>query len=56
MTAVDDPRTTVEEVTAWGAHTSGSLEVHTFDDGHFFLEQHAGRVISVIAETLRRRG
>jgi surfactin synthase thioesterase subunit len=55
MTAVDDPRTTVEEATAWREHTSGSLEMHTFDGGHFFLEQHAGRIISVIAETLRRR-
>ena len=56
MTAVDDPRTTLEEATAWRDHTSESLEVHTFDGGHFFLEQHAGRVISLIAETLRRRG
>jgi surfactin synthase thioesterase subunit len=55
MTAADDPRTTVEEAVAWGEHTSGGSTLHTFDGGHFYLEQHAARVISVIAETLRDR-
>lgn len=53
MTADDDPRTTVEEAAAWEDHTTGGTTLHTFDGGHFYLEQHAARVIDVIAGTLR---
>lgn len=53
MTAVDDPRTTVDEATAWRDHTSGGTALHTFHGGHFFLERHASRVIGLIVETLR---
>ena len=56
MTAVDDPRTTVDEATAWSAHTSGGAALHTFHGGHFFVERHASRVIALIVETLRRCG
>lgn len=55
MTATDDPRTTVEEAAAWGEHTTGGSTLHTFDGGHFYLEQHASRVIDLIATTLRER-
>lgn len=55
MTADDDPRTTVDEARAWDDHTTGGSTLHTFDGGHFYLEQHAARVIAVIAETLRER-
>lgn len=54
MTAVDDPRTTVDEAAAWGDHTSGGAEMNTFDGGHFYLERHANRVIAMIGERLRR--
>ena len=54
MTADDDPRTTVDEATAWRDHTSGGAALHTFQGGHFFLERHASRVIALIVETLRR--
>lgn len=52
MTAVDDPWTTVEDAMAWHEHTSGGSAIHTFDGGHFYLEQHAHRVITVITEAL----
>jgi surfactin synthase thioesterase subunit len=55
MTAVDDPWTTMEDAMAWHEHTSGSGTTHTFDGGHFYLERHAHRVSTVIAETLRGR-
>jgi surfactin synthase thioesterase subunit len=55
MTAVDDPSTTMEDAMAWHEHTSGGGTTHTFDGGHFYLERHAHRVITVIAETLRGR-
>ncbi|WP_410873282.1 thioesterase II family protein [Nocardia sp. A7] len=53
LTAVDDPRTTVTEAQRWHEHTSGGGTIHTFDGGHFYLEQHSSRVIAVIADTLR---
>jgi surfactin synthase thioesterase subunit len=54
MTADDDPRITADEATAWCDHTSGGTALHTFHGGHFFLEQHASRVIALIKDTLRR--
>ncbi|MER5640660.1 alpha/beta fold hydrolase [Kitasatospora sp. NPDC002227] len=54
LTADDDPRTTVEEARAWDQHTTGPSELHTFDGGHFYLEQHATRVIGVISGTMAR--
>ncbi|MFC8042063.1 thioesterase II family protein [Nocardia sp. NPDC057353] len=53
LTATDDPRTTVAEAERWHRHTTGNGALHTFDGGHFYLEKHAKRVVSVIAETLR---
>jgi surfactin synthase thioesterase subunit len=52
MTAVDDPWTTVDDAMAWHEHTSGGGAIHTFDGGHFYLEQHADRVTTLIAEAL----
>jgi surfactin synthase thioesterase subunit len=53
MTAVDDPATTVEDAMAWHEHTIAGGATHTFDGGHFYLERHADRVTTVIAEALR---
>ena len=53
MTAVDDPWTTVDDVVAWHEHTSGGGATHTFDGGHFYLQQHAHRVVTVITDALR---
>ena len=53
MTAVDDPWTTVDDATVWHEHTSAGGAIHTFDGGHFYLEQHARRVVTVITEALR---
>jgi surfactin synthase thioesterase subunit len=54
MTAVDDPLISLDNAMAWRKHTSGGCATHTFDGGHFYLEKHAGRVVTVIAEALRR--
>ena len=53
MTAVDDPATTVEDAMAWHEHTTAGGSTHTFDGGHFYLEQHPDRVTTAIAEALR---
>jgi surfactin synthase thioesterase subunit len=53
MTAIDDPKTTVADASAWHEHTSGGGTVHTFTGGHFYLEKQPEGVIEVIARTLR---
>jgi surfactin synthase thioesterase subunit len=53
MAAVDDPSTSVDDAMAWHEHTCGGGATHTFDGGHFYLGQHAQRVITVIANALR---
>ncbi|MGE5696901.1 MAG: thioesterase II family protein [Candidatus Sericytochromatia bacterium] len=53
LAAVDDPSTTVEDAMAWHEHTTGGGGVHPFDGGHFYLEQHADRVVTVITDVLR---
>ncbi|NKZ08312.1 thioesterase II family protein [Actinomadura latina] len=53
LTAVDDPRTTVDEAEAWHEHTTAGGSTHLFDGGHFYLEHHADRVIALVTETMR---
>lgn len=45
---LDDPRVTVEEARAWEDHTSGGFALHTYPGGHFYLDEHAPRVIEAI--------
>ncbi len=52
MTAVDDPSTTVPDAMAWHEHTTGGGAMHTFNGGHFYLDQHARRVVAVIGKEL----
>jgi pyochelin biosynthetic protein PchC len=52
LTGDRDPRATAAEVAAWRQHTTGSFEVLTFGGGHFFLTEHAARIIPLIADRL----
>ncbi|MBB6351447.1 thioesterase II family protein [Nonomuraea muscovyensis] len=44
----DDPRASVEDAAAWRAHTTGAFRLHTFSGGHFYLTEHAQRVVALI--------
>lgn len=55
LTAHDDPRTTIEEALAWGEHTTGESELHTFAGGHFYLEQQQKDVLNVISRVVSER-
>ncbi|MFC8585285.1 thioesterase II family protein [Streptomyces sp. NPDC057217] len=50
-----DPEATVEEVEAWGGHTSGAFRTRVFEGGHFFLADHAGEVAELMRGLLPTR-
>lgn len=43
-----DPKTSLEEATAWSGHTTGPFELRTFQGGHFFLAHHQAEVTNLI--------
>lgn len=46
---VDDPRVSRDEAQAWAEHTVGGFGLHSYPGGHFYLNEHASRVIQAIA-------
>ncbi|MDJ0346723.1 thioesterase II family protein [Streptomyces sp. H10-C2] len=36
----NDPRVSIEEARAWGAHTTAEFGLHVFSGGHFYLAEH----------------
>jgi pyochelin biosynthetic protein PchC len=50
-----DPKATVAEARSWAGHTTERFTLHTYPGGHFYLDEHAPRVIDVIARTLTAR-
>jgi surfactin synthase thioesterase subunit len=47
-----DPKVTVDEARSWQDHTDGHFELHTYRGGHFYLNDHAPRLIDSIAGVL----
>lgn len=52
LTGDADPQVSEADARAWEQHTTGPAELRTFPGGHFYLNQHAGRVIALIRERL----
>ncbi|MEV6446220.1 alpha/beta fold hydrolase [Amycolatopsis sp. NPDC051716] len=50
-----DPKATVAEARAWAGHTTADFTLHTYPGGHFYLDEHAPRVLDVISRTLTAR-
>ncbi|MFF0648037.1 thioesterase II family protein [Streptomyces tendae] len=48
LTGDDDPMATVEEAHAWSAHTEGPTDLHVFPGGHFYLNDRAADVLTVV--------
>ena len=44
----DDPKTTLEEASAWASHTTGPFDLQVFRGGHFFLTDHADQIIKIL--------
>lgn len=53
LTGDADPHVTDEEARAWQRHTTGAFALKVFTGGHFYLNSHAGEVISDIRRSLR---
>ncbi|WP_305860731.1 thioesterase II family protein [Amycolatopsis sp. CA-230715] len=49
-----DPKATIDEVRAWNDHTTGDFTLDTYAGGHFYLNDHAPKVIDTISRTLSR--
>jgi pyochelin biosynthetic protein PchC len=52
MTGDRDPRTTVEDVVAWSAHTTGAFNVRVYPGGHFYLDDCRAQVLEVVSSSL----
>ncbi|MFE6491536.1 thioesterase II family protein [Streptomyces sp. NPDC057748] len=48
----EDPKATLDEARAWGEHTKGDFDMLTYPGGHFYLNNHAPRVISAISQKI----
>jgi surfactin synthase thioesterase subunit len=55
LTGSDDPKTTIDEASAWARHTTGTFQVRTYPGGHFFLDDHRTAVAREISNTLTAR-
>lgn len=47
-----DPVTDVNDVPAWGEHTTGPFDLHVLPGEHFFLESRRTEVIAILKEAL----
>lgn len=54
VTGNADPRTTIEEATAWARHTAGSFRLEVLPGGHFFLTGQQAGITSLISRELGR--
>ncbi|OZM83062.1 thioesterase II family protein [Pseudonocardia sp. MH-G8] len=48
FTGESDPKVDLDEVHAWGRHTSSTFELATFPGGHFFLTVHLPAIVAAI--------
>jgi surfactin synthase thioesterase subunit len=49
-----DGKTTVDEASAWSAHTTGEFDLRVFEGGHFYLDAHRSEVCDTIRAALKR--
>ncbi|WP_308312796.1 alpha/beta fold hydrolase [Streptomyces sp. ISL-1] len=50
-----DPVTTIEDASAWRAHSTGGTEVRVFPGGHFYLDAHTDEVAAEIRRAFTGR-
>lgn len=45
----DDPKCSVAEARAWSRHANGGFRLVTMAGGHFYLDQHQDKIVSLLA-------
>ncbi|MFT2016707.1 thioesterase II family protein [Streptomyces sp. 796.1] len=48
-----DPKTTIPEAEAWGAHTTAEFATEVFGGGHFYLSPRAAEVIALVRQAVQ---
>ncbi|MEV3930488.1 MULTISPECIES: thioesterase II family protein [unclassified Streptomyces] len=48
-----DSHVRLDEVSAWGEHTTGTFDMRVFSGGHFFLTDHEPEIAALVTDTLR---
>ncbi|MDL4815416.1 thioesterase II family protein [Actinomadura opuntiae] len=48
-----DPKTTLEEASAWAEHTTGPCDLRVFPGGHFYLDERRAEVTAAITQSVR---
>lgn len=49
-----DPKTTIEEATAWRAHSAREIDLRIFPGGHFYLDSCQRELVEIISSALSR--
>jgi surfactin synthase thioesterase subunit len=49
---IDDPKVTVDEASAWSAHTTGHFELQTHPGDHFYLNTRSAELVAAIEQVL----
>jgi pyochelin biosynthetic protein PchC len=55
LTGDRDPYVRRSECAAWQRHTTGPFDLHVYPGAHFFLSEHAGAIIDLIAAHVERQ-
>ncbi|MDT3397641.1 alpha/beta fold hydrolase [Streptomyces sp. B1866] len=50
LTGESDPRVSLDEASAWRAHTTGGFHFRSFTGGHFYLNDHQAGVAASVSE------
>jgi surfactin synthase thioesterase subunit len=53
LTGDDDPRTSLDDATAWRPYTTAAFEVLVYPGGHFYLVENSAQVIDALSSRLR---
>jgi surfactin synthase thioesterase subunit len=48
FTGDSDPKTTLDEASAWAQHTSAAFDLQVFTGGHFFLTEHTDEIMKTL--------
>jgi surfactin synthase thioesterase subunit len=52
LTGDADPNNSIDDVSAWRAHSTGPFELKVFAGGHFFLDAHRTEVVQTVSGAL----